>query len=96
MTKQTINRQVDFEYRSLQDAVNFANENNLSLDDITLESNDVGQYSSSHSSCLIYRSLETDEEYKERLEKEQYHKSIQEERDRKDYERLHKEFGNSL
>lgn len=43
---------------------------------------------------LEYQTLETDEEYNERIRKEKYWDQVREAKDREDFERLKKKFGN--
>jgi hypothetical protein len=96
MTKKFVYQQVNFSRRSLAEAVEFAKERNIPLEEIDIISFQEYDWDSSYTvSGLEYKRLESDSEYNKRLKSE---KEQAEERERKErllYQKLSEKYFNN-
>lgn len=86
-------RNIEINYNSLDTVIEKAKKLNIPFSKISIETQDLGEYSPDYNSILVYSTLETDEEYEARMS---YLKSLSKETDkieRQEYLRLKNKYG---
>ena len=94
MTKQTIHDQTSIEYKTLQQVNELVATMGLDPNAVTFSAINIGEYDSDYNSHISFVRLETDGEYRDRTKKQEQRQQEIEKRERENYERLHKKYGN--